>query len=159
MAQAALKDISKTEIAEAYGKLKIRDKKRRQAAKAETEALIEDLVVVGSGIGMGWLMGMRVADADLNITAEQAAAGDTAESRIKEKTQVAGIDLDLLVSLGAAGVGLTKYGGGMSGFARSVGIGGLTSWGSRKFFFKAIEDSEGEDKNNAFPSPAYGYFS
>lgn len=117
-ATPALKDVSKTELAEAYSKLKSRTTRANQIAKQEGEALVRDALTVGSAAGLGLLMGYM-------------AKGETDPTKIKEAQQVAGFDIDLVVGGAAAAIGLMKYGGKMSDTMRAVGVGGLCSWASR----------------------------
>lgn len=151
--KAELKNISKEELAQVVSRYKARDKKSRAAAKQAAESLTADLVTVGSGAGLSYLMGMRLAD---------AGAGAT-EDEIREKTQLFGaVDIDLAVSGAAAALGLTGMGGNMSEFLRNVGIGGLTSYAGRKAFFMAIEAKEEYSNNtpgNAWSSHNFGHFS
>jgi len=138
--KADLSSISKSELAEVVARYKARDKKSRAKAKQATEQLTADLVTVGSGAAMGYLMGYRVANAE---------AG---EGKLEEATQLVGVDYDLAISGAVAALGLTGMAGGMSDFLRNVGIGGLTAYAGRRAFFGAIEASE--NKGN-FPSGQY----
>lgn len=147
--KADLKNISKEELAQVVSRYKARDKKARAAAKRATESLTADLVTVGSGAGLSYLMGMRLAEAGPNATDDQ----------IREKTQLFGaVDIDLAVSGAAAALGLTGMGGNMSEFLRNVGIGGLTSYAGRKAFFMAIEAKEAAGSDN-WTSNKFGHFS
>lgn len=146
IAKKDLSTISKPELAEVVSRYKLRDKRSREKAKAATEQLTSDLVVVASGAGMGYFMGMRVA-----------GAATEGENALEEATQLAGIDYDLAIAGAAAAIGLTGMAGGMSDFMRSVGIGGLTAYAGRRAFFGAIEkaDNELEGKPNKWKSGSY----
>lgn len=117
MPAPALKDISKTELAEAYAKLKGRTARANEIAKREGEALIRDALTIGTAAGLGAYMGY-------------AARGLTGTAA-KEAQQIGGFDIDLIVGGAAAAVGMLKYGGKMSDTMRAVGVGGLCSWASR----------------------------
>lgn len=127
--KANLSQISKTELADAYSKLKNRVQKSQQAAKSESENMIRDAITVASGGALGYYMGMMENEAGPGATEEQVA----------EKQQVAGVDIDLLVGGAAAAVGLTKMAGKMSDTIRAVGVGGLTAWASRVGHKKGLE--------------------
>jgi len=116
-----LSQISKTELAESYSKLKAKNQKKLATARAESEQMITDAITIASGGGLGYYMGMMEAEAGPGATAEQVA----------EKQQIAGIDIDLLVGGAAAAMGLTGMAGKMSPTVRAVGVGGLTAWASR----------------------------
>lgn len=138
--KADLGSVSKSELAEVISRYKARDKKARDKAKRATEQLTSDLVVVGSGAAMGYLMGMQVVKG-------------TKDGDLEKATQLVGIDYDLAIAGGAAALGLTGMAGGMSDFLRNVGIGGLTAYAGRRAFFGAIEADEEQAKN--FPSEKY----
>ena len=129
--EAALKDVSKSELAEAYSKLKARTKNAQTTAKKEGEALIQDAITVGAGGGLGYLMGDRAGGIDQSLT------GEAREDALADAQQVGGIDLDLLVGGAAAAIGLMKLGGKMSDTVRAVGIGGLTEYAGRVAYDKA----------------------
>ena len=116
-----LSQVSKTELADAYGKLKAKGQKKAQVARAESEQMITDAITVASGGGLGYYMGMMEAEAGPGATAEQVA----------DKQQIAGVDIDLLVGGAAAAVAITGMGGKMGPTVRAVGVGGLTAWASR----------------------------
>lgn len=136
---AALKDVSKQELAEAYSKLKSRTKSAQVAAKKEGEALVEDALTIAAGGGLGYLMGQRRAEA-AEAADKEGLTGDDRAAAIAEGGQVGGIDLDLLVGGGATAVGLLKLGGKMSNTVRKIGIGGLTAYAARIGYEKG-EDS------------------
>ena len=137
--EAALKDVSKAELAEAYSKLKTRTKSAQTSAKKEGEAIIRDAITVASSGGLGYMMGQRHAEGEEEAV-KKNLSGEKAEEAIAEAGQVGGIDYDLLVGGAAAAVGLMKLGGKMSDTVRAVGIGGLASWASRMGYEKG-EDS------------------
>jgi len=137
---AALKDVSKQELAEAYSKLKSRTKNAQMTAKKEGEMLVEDALTIAAGGGLGYLMGQRHAEAAEAALKEGIAEGsEEMEKAVAEGGQIAGIDLDLLVGGGAAAAGLLKLGGKMSNTVRKVGIGGLTAYAARIGREKGIE--------------------
>lgn len=140
---AALKDVSKQELAESYSKLKARTKNAQTQAKREGEALVEDVLTIAAAGGLGYLMGQRQADA-AEAWLKSNPGGDLesegAQEKIAEGGQVAGIDLDLLVGGAAAAAGMFKLGGKMSNTVRKVGIGGLSAYAARVGYEKG-EDS------------------
>jgi len=136
---AALKDVSKQELAEAYGKLKSRTKNAQMQAKREAELLIEDVLTVAAGGGVGYLMGQRRAEA-AEAAVKEGKSGEDLEEAIAEGGQVAGIDLDLMVGGVATAAGMLKLGGKMSNTVRKVGIGALTAYAARVGYEKG-EDS------------------
>lgn len=139
--EAALKDVSKQELAESYSKLKARTKNAQVQAKTEGEALVKDALTVASGGGLGYLMGQRRAEAaDAAAKAGHAEGSEEYEQLVAEGGQVAGIDLDLLAGGAAAAAGLLKLGGKMSDTVRAIGIGGLTAYAARVGYEKG-EDS------------------
>ena len=95
---AALKDVSKQELAESYSKLKARTKNAQIQAKREGEALVEDVLTVAAAGGLGMVMGQRLAEGE--------KAGKTGEALAAE-AQMGGIDIDLLVG-GAATAGRVR---------------------------------------------------
>lgn len=127
---AALKDVSKQELAEAYSKLKSRTKTAQIQAKKEGEALVEDALTIAAGGGLGYLMGQRHAEAE-EAAIKEGLSGEQLSEAIAEGGQVGGIDLDLLVGGAAAAAGLLKLGGKMSNTVRKIGIGGLTAYAAR----------------------------
>ena len=138
---AALKDVSKQELAESYSKLKARTKNAQTQAKREGEALVEDVLTIAAGGGLGYLMGQRRAEAAEKAIKDGHAFGtEKFEELVTEGGQVGGIDLDLLVGGAATAAGMFKLGGKMSNTVRKVGIGGLTAWAVRTGYEKG-EDS------------------
>ena len=131
--EAALKDVSKQELAEAYSKLKARTRNAQVVAKKEGEALISDALTVGTGWGVGYVMGQRVADVD-----------PTDEDAMAEAQQMAGIDIDLLIGGSAAVIGLMKLGGKQSDAVRAIGIGALAEWAGRLGYEQGVESKEEE---------------
>jgi len=139
--EAALKDVSKQELAESYFKLKSRTKNAQVQAKREGEALVEDVITIAAGGGLGYIMGQRHADAAEAALKEGHTEGDEKYNEaVAAGGQVAGIDLDLLVGGAAAAAGVLKLGGKMSNTVRKVGIGGLTAYAARMGYEKG-EDS------------------
>lgn len=130
--EASLADISKKELAEQYASLKRRMDKSRKQARDEGEAIIRDVITVGSGAGAGWLMGSRAA----------SAGAGASEEEIADAQQIGGVDMDLAIGGGLAAVGLMKMGGKMSDTVRAAGIGVLTSWASRLAHEKGLESEE-----------------
>lgn len=161
--KANLSQISKTELAEQYSRLKLKDKKSKQEAKLAAEAFIADLITVGSGAGMGALMGNLVGNTDLSQAALAQAQQEDPEATeadlIAANTQFFGIDYDLGISGLAAGLALSGYAGKMGGVVRAVGVGGLTGWAARKAFFAMVERAEKDNENasGGWPSFRYGY--
>lgn len=140
---AALKDTSKKELAEAYSKLKGRTKNAQVQAKREGEALVEDALTVAAGGGLGYLMGQRHAQA---VRDNPNLSGEELETAVAEAGQIGGIDLDLLVGGAAAAAGVLKLGGKMSNTVRKVGIGGLTAYAARIGRDKGMESVENEEE-------------
>ena len=139
--EAALKDVSKQELAESYSKLKARTKNAQVQAKREGETLVEDVITIAAGGGLGYLMGQRHADAaEAAIKEGHTVGSEKYNESVAEGGQVGGIDLDLLVGGAAAAAGMFKLGGKMSNTVRKVGIGGLTAYAARVGYEKG-EDS------------------
>jgi len=137
---AALKDASKTELAEAYSKLKSRTKTAQVQAKKEGEALVEDALTIAAGGGLGYIMGQRHAEAAATAIGNGDAEGSEAyETAVAEGGQIGGFDLDLLVGGAATAAGVLKLGGKMSNTVRKIGIGGLTAYAARMGREKGIE--------------------
>jgi hypothetical protein len=130
--EASLADISKKELAEQYASLKRRIDKGRKQGREEGEALIRDVITVGAGAGVGYLMGSREAN---------VGAG-ASEEDIAKAQQIGGVDMDLVIGGGLAVVGLMKMGGKMSDTVRAAGIGALTSWASRLATEKGLAAAE-----------------
>lgn len=128
--EASLKDVSKTELAEQYSRLKARTKSAQATAKKEGEALIEDVVTLASAGGMGYLMGQRHAEAE-DAALKEGLSGSDLEEAIADGGQVGGIDLDLLVGGAATAAGVFKLGGKMSNTVRRAGIGALAAYATR----------------------------
>lgn len=143
---AALKDVSKQELAEAYGKLKSRTKNAQMQAKREAELLIEDVLTVASAGGVGYLMGQRHAQGEETADSE-GLSGEEREAKIAEAGQVAGIDLDLAIGGVATAAGMMKLGGKMSNTVRKVGIGALAGYAQRVGYEKGGESvTEAEEE-------------
>ncbi len=138
---AALKDVSKQELAESYSKLKARTKNAQTQAKREGEALVEDVLTIAAAGGLGYIMGQRQAEAaEAAIKDGHDEDSEKFAEMVAEGGQVAGIDLDLLVGGAAAAAGMFKLGGKMSNTVRKVGIGGLAAYATRMGLEKG-EDS------------------
>ncbi len=145
---AALKDVSKQELAESYSKLKARTKNAQTQAKREGEALVEDVLTIAAAGGLGWMMGQRHADAaEAAIKDGHAAGSEKYAELVAEGGQVAGIDLDLLVGGAAAAAGMFKLGGKMSNTVRKVGIGGLSAYAARIGYEKGEDSVTEEDED------------
>jgi len=135
--ESSLSNISKTELAEQYAKMKNRQQKAAQTAKAEGEALIRDAITVGTGFGVGFVMG-RKRQEGLEAAGLDATQEDI-EKEIAKAQQIGGIDMDLAIGGGLAAMGLAKLGGKMSDTVRAAGIGALTSWASRTGHEKGMD--------------------
>jgi len=144
---AALKDVSKQELAEAYSKLKSRTKNAQLQAKREGEALVEDVLTIAAAGGLGYLMGQRTAEGAVDaIKAGHAVGSEKFNEMVTEAGQVAGVDLDLLVGGAATAAGMLKLGGKMSNTVRKIGIGGLAAYATRMGTEKGEESvTEEED--------------
>ena len=127
---AALKDASKTELAEAYSKLKSRTKNAQLQAKKEGELFVEDALTVASAGGISYLMGQRYANAE-DTAKKDGKGGEELEAAIAEGGQVAGVDLDLMVGGAATLAGMMKLGGRQRNTVRRIGIGALAAYASR----------------------------
>jgi len=145
---AALKDVSKTELAEAYSKLKTRTKNAQMQAKREGEALVEDVLTIASAGLLGNQMGVRRATAH-----EEAIKSGLQEGTEKYNDAVAegghlvgGIDMDLFIGGAATAIGMMKLGGNMSNTVRKVGIGGLAAYAARIGYEKGEESVEEESR-------------
>jgi hypothetical protein len=138
MADDKLSTVSKQQLAEAYAKLKSRTDKMRNMAKDEGEALVRDVITIGSGFGVGYYMGMQYGEA--------TKEGET-EEKIKEAGQIAGIDFDLMVGGGLAALGLMKMAGKQSDTIRAAGIGALSAWAGRTGQEKGLESVLKEDED------------
>jgi len=145
--EAALKDVSKQELAEAYSKLKSRTKNAQMQAKREGEALVEDVLTIAAAGGLGYIMGQRHAEAaEAAIKEGHAEGSEKYAEMVAEGGQVAGgIDLDLLVGGAATAAGMFKLGGKMSNTVRKIGIGGLSAYAARMGYDKG-EDSVSESE-------------
>jgi hypothetical protein len=127
---AALSDVSKTELAELYSKLKARAKADKVRAAKEGEQLLEDAMCIAAAGGLGYLMGQRHEAAEIDALKNNKTPEET-ETLIAESGQIAGIDLDLLVGAAAMAAGMFKLGGKMSDAVRRVGTGGLAAYAAR----------------------------
>jgi hypothetical protein len=118
MPAPAKQSASKTEVLEAYTRLKGKIKRNNDIAKREGEAMMRDFVTIGSGAGMGYYMSML--------------------EKKGQSTQILdGIDTDMVIAAGALAAGMFKWGGNMSDTLRAVGVGGLTQWAARLAASKA----------------------
>ena len=143
---AALKDVSKQELAEAYSKLKARTKNAQMQAKKEGEALVEDVITIASAGGLAYLMGQRHAQAAKDAIADNKT-GEDLEKAVAEGGQIAGIDIDLLIGGAATAAGMLKLGGKMSNTVRKIGIGGLSAYAARLGNEKGVESvTEAEEE-------------
>jgi hypothetical protein len=123
---AKASDISKTELMEAYSRLKGKVKRSNDMAKREGEAMMTDLLTIGGGAGL---------QAYMASLAKNKPAGKTVE----EAQQISGLDIDMLIGGGALAAGMFKWGGKMSPSLRAIGVGGLTGWASRVAYAKVSE--------------------
>jgi hypothetical protein len=130
MATPALKDVSKKDLAEQYHRLLMRTKKANTVAKREGEALVRDVVTLGSAAGFAFFMGTRARDAIANGT------------DVEESQQMGGIDLDLIVGGASAVSGLAGWGGKMSESLRAVGVGVLSGYAGRRIYARGMEPKE-----------------
>jgi hypothetical protein len=119
---AKASDISKTELMEAYSRLKTKVKKSNDMAKREGEAMMRDFMTIGAGAGLAAYMAYM-------------AKGKSGQAAI-DAQQVGGLDLDMLIGGGALAAGMFKWAGKMSDSLRAIGVGGLTAWASRVAYHK-----------------------
>jgi hypothetical protein len=108
---AKLSDVSKKELAEAYARLKQKTKRANEVAKAKTESMMNNLITVGSGFGMGWYIG--------------------SQEKNNASTKISDIDVDLIVGGVALAASMMDWGGKYNETLASVGSGVLASWGGR----------------------------
>ena len=141
---ASLTEQSITDLADLYTKLKTRAKADKARAAKEGEMMLENLMCIASGGGLGYLMGQRYAQAEIDAMAENKTGEDLKEA-IAEGGQIAGIDLDLLVGAAATAAGMFQLGGKMSGAVRQVGVGGLTAYAARVGHNKGFDGVKNPD--------------
>ena len=109
--KTSLSQISKTELADAYSKLKSRTEKASRIAKEEGEKLTHDIITLAAAGGSAYGMGSLVGD----LEGEEA----------KEASQIMGVDYDLLGGGVLLGAGLFKVAGKSSDMLRCAGVGVL----------------------------------
>ena len=102
---AKLSDVSKKELAEAYGRLKSKTKRANEIAKAKTESMMNNLITVGSGGLMGYYIGTQGGE-----------------------LKISDIDVDLIVGGVALGASMMDWGGKYNETLASIGSGVLAGW-------------------------------
>ena len=150
MKDATLMDLSKQQLAENYAKLKARVKGSAITARREANAAVEDLLVVGTASGLGYLMGSYHAEAAEEAVKDGHAPGtDKYTEAVAEGGQLMGVDIDLIVGGVATGLGAFGLAGKMSNTIRKVGIGGLAAYGARIGYEKgedSVTEADEEDE-------------
>lgn len=107
-----LRRLDKDTLVEGFQRMASRARRYKEKAKVAAENAMEIALAGGTAFGVGYYMGTIEKD------------GGTAED-----LQWFGMDIDLVVGLGLAGVGLTGMAGKkMSGAARAAGMGALSLW-------------------------------
>lgn len=107
-----LRRLDKDTLVEGFQRMAGRARRYKEKAKVAAENAMEIAMAGGTAFGVGYYMG--------TIEKDGGAAEDL---------QWFGMDIDLVVGLGLAGVGLTGMAGKkMSGAARAAGMGALSLW-------------------------------
>jgi len=114
--KTSLSQISKTELADAFAKLKARTDKASQIAKAEGEKLTHDIITLAAAGGAAYGMGSLVGDAE------------PGSDEAKEASQIMGVDYDLIGGGVLLGAGLFKVAGKSSDMLRCAGVGVLSQY-------------------------------
>lgn len=151
MADNQLSKLSKTQAIEVAHRMKNRATTIRKNAEKLTERLVHGAIGTATGFGMGYWMGTAEAEYQDNV-AKLIAEGKTPDDAAKEADDPrkwAGMDKDLLVSLGLTAVSLTNLGGRkVSPFLEAAAFGGLAGWAYSRGMESAIESAaEAEDED------------
>jgi len=107
-----LKRLDKDTLVDGFQRMAARARRYKDKAKEAAENTMEIALAGGTAFGVGYYMGTIERD------------GGT-----EEDLKMFGVDIDLLVGVALAGVGLTGMAGKkMSGAARAAGMGALSLW-------------------------------
>ena len=144
-----LSKLSKTQAVEVAHRMKNRAKNIKANAEKLTERLVHGAIGTATGFGMGYWMGQAEAEYQTNIAKliEDGKTPEEAEKEADDPRKWGGVDKDLVVSLGMAGVALTNLGGRkVSPFLEAAAFGGLAGWAYSRGMETAIDGSTEEDE-------------
>jgi hypothetical protein len=123
--------LGKEELAEGFQRMAARARRYKEKAKETAEQTMELALAGGTAFGVGYYIG----------TIKKGWADPAAPSAVEaEEMKMFGVDRDLLIGVGLAGVGLTGMAGKkMSSAARAAGMGALAYWAGNYGEKMAIE--------------------
>lgn len=145
MQLSSIEQASKKDLEEELTKIKLREKKAKDATKQKTEKLIESVATVGTAFGISTYLGglekeVRKANPDFDSLSDEDRA-----KKLAEKQTIAGFDLDLVIGLVGVGVGMTEAAGTSSDLINSVGLGALAAYAGRKGYADAAHKVDEEE--------------
>lgn len=143
MVPATIQQASPAELRDELIRIKQREKKLKDEAKAKTSKLIGSAITIASAAGLGHILGGK--ERDLKAKAEWATWDEKKrEEELKKDQTVMGIDLDLLVGLAGLGLGLSDGAGEFADTLTAIGVGGVSSYASRSLYARARDEKEEE---------------
>lgn len=141
-----IEQATKKDLEDELTKIKLKEKKTKEATKQKTERLIESAATVGTAFGLSTYLGglekeVRKANPDFDSLSD-----DDKNKKLAEKQTIAGLDIDLVVGLGGVAVGMTDMAGSSSDLINAIGIGALAVYAGRTQYAKAAHAKDEEDK-------------
>lgn len=141
-----IEQATKKDLEDELTKIKLKEKKTKEATKQKTERLIESAATVGTAFGLSTYLGglekeVRKANPDFDDLSD-----DDKNKKLAEKQTIAGLDIDLVVGLGGVAVGMTDMAGSSSDLINAIGIGALAAYAGRTQYAKAAHAKDEEDK-------------
>lgn len=142
-----IEQATKKDLEDELTKIKLKEKKTKEATKQKTERLIESAATVGTAFGLSTYLGglekeVRKANPDFDSLSD-----DDKNKKLAEKQTIAGLDIDLVVGLGGVAVGMTDMAGSSSDLINAIGIGALAVYAGRTQYAKAAhaKDDDAEE--------------
>ena len=145
-----LQKLSKNQAIDLATRMKNRAIGVRANAQKLTERLVHGAIGTGTGFTMGYWMGAAEAEYQENIAklVGEGKSQQDAEKEADDPRKWAGMDKDLIISLGLATVGLTNLvGRKISPTVEAAAFGGLAGWAYSRGMDIAIQGaSETEEE-------------
>jgi hypothetical protein len=128
---AQIESASTTDLREELTKLKEREKKVKAETQRKTNKMVGSILTVGSAALGGWWMGSKRREVEGSPEWAAATTDEEKQKLLLDKQGFFGIDADLLLGLGAFGLGLSEAADDYSDTFTSIGSGLLASATSR----------------------------
>lgn len=144
MQLSTIDQASKKDLEEELTKIKLKEKKAKEATKQKTEKMLETGATLATAFGLSTYLGgiekeVRKANADFDDKTQEEQA-----KLLAEKQTVAGFDIDLLVGIGGLAVGMTEAAGASSDLFSAAGAGALAAYLGRTQYAKAAHAPDEE---------------